>query len=299
MARILADLVILLLALIWGVAFVFQKWAMEAVGPFTFVAARSLLAAMALAPLALLEARRRAAVSAPRRDSPGLGSIMAMAGLAFFLGGAFQQVGLVTATVTNVGFLTALYIVFVPLLLWLLRGERPHRMIWLAVSLSLAGAWLLGGGLLATPSIGDLLALISAVFWAAHILIVSKAARLERPLAITCGQFAVVAALALVAALAVETISLDALQRALPSILYTGLLSSAVAFTLMVVALRHTPPADAAILMSAETVFAAAAGAYFFADRLTASGLVGAAAILAAILIVQLNAVLQMRARAS
>ena len=126
-----------------------------------------------------------------------------------------------------------------------------------------------------------------------------QAARLERPLAITCGQFAVVAALALVAALAVETISLDALQRALPSILYTGLLSSAVAFTLMVVALRHTPPADAAILMSAETVFAAAAGAYFFADRLTASGLVGAAAILAAILIVQLNAVLQMRARAS
>ena len=310
MSRLQADALLLLAAAIWGFAFVFQKTAMDDVGPFTFIAARSVVAALALAPLAWLEMRREAARTraisrspfalAPSaadpagpatRASPALGAIGLAGGVAFFLGAALQQWGLVTATVTNASFLTALYVVVVPFLGWAVYRAPPGRRVWLGAGMSFAGVWLLGGGSIAAFAAGDGLVALSAVFWAVHLVVTARAAALGLPIAFTCLQFVVVALCAVLAAAASEATAFATLQAGLLSawkeIAYVGLLSSALTFTLLTVALRHAPPAEAAILVSTENLFAALAGAWLLGERLPPVGWVGAGVIMAAILLVQ------------
>ncbi len=140
MTRARADLLVLFAALIWGVAFYFQKAAMDHIGPFLFLGLRSAIACVALAPLAWRER------PAGRADARPVWHYAALGGLAFFTGGALQQVGMVTATVTNTSFLTALYVVLTPFLLWLLRHERPGARVWIAAVVAFIGIWYLGGG---------------------------------------------------------------------------------------------------------------------------------------------------------
>ena len=284
MRRIHADFLLIGCAAIWGLAFVFQKTAMHHVGPLLFIGCRAIVAALALAPLAVLEARGKPAIVQGR-----LLFVSLVAGLAFFLGAAFQQAGIVTATVTNTGFLTGLYVVVVPFIAWWWHRSPPGRLVWPAVLLSFGGTWLLGGGSFAGLSRGDLLVAASALFWAGHVVVVGVATKLERPVAFTAIQFLVVGVLGIAGALAFEQPRLDAIRAAGPQIAYVGLLSSAVTFTLLAVAMRHTPPSEAAVLVSLETVFAAIAGAVLLGERLPAISWVGAALILAATLIVQLG----------
>jgi len=279
MQRLAADLLLLAAALLWGIAFYFQKDAMADVGPFTFVAARGFIAALALAPLALRE----------RGPAPRLAWHAWISGLAFLTAATLQQTGLVTATVTNAGFLTALYVVFTPLVAWVLLRHRPAGYIWPAVLLSFLGTWALGGGTAGHLSGGDVLVAVSAVFWAIHVVITSRASALGRPFAFTCLQFAVVGALAAPLAFAFETPTPEGLVRASSAIAYVGLISSAVTFSILVIALRHTVPAEAAVLLSTESLFAAAAGAALLGERLSLTSWLGAAAILAAIIIVQIG----------
>ena len=157
MTRLRADLILLLVAAIWGLAFVFQKTAMSTLGPYTFIAARSLVAAVALAPLAFLEASRTTVTA-----SSSFRSVIAVSGLLFFIAAAFQQVGLQTATVTNSGFLTALYVVFTPFVAWVWNKKSPNRVVWPAAALSFVGTWLLGGGAFSAFNQGDILVAICA-----------------------------------------------------------------------------------------------------------------------------------------
>ena len=283
MRRIHADLLLLLAAAIWGLAFVFQKSAMEHIGPNAFIAARGLLAAFALLPFALVEARR-----AGGEPAPGLIRIAGAGGLIFFLGAVFQQVGLITATVSNTGFLTGLYVIFTPFVVWGWKRRQPTPLIWLAVALSFAGTWLLGGGTLAGFNGGDGIVAICAVFWALHLVVVSASARFNRPVAFTALQFAVVGTLGLIASLASETTTRAGLVAAAPAIAYVGVLSSALTFTLLAIAMKYAPTAEAAIIVSLESVFAAIAGAWVLGERLSLIGIVGAGLILAAIILVQL-----------
>lgn len=287
MRRMHADACLLFAAAVWGLAFVFQKSAMTYVGPLTFVAARGTIAALALAPLA----RRESARLAPGdKDGGTLLRIGLAAGAAFVTGAWLQQAGLQTATVTNTGFLTALYVVITPFLAWGLTGRMPTPWVWPAAALSAIGTWLLGGGTLQAFSQGDMLVALSAFFWALHVVITGKASRLGRPIAFSALQFAVVGTLAAVAAGALETISVAGLRGAAPDILYVGLLSSALTFTLLTVALRHTSASEAAVIVSTETLFAAVAAYLLLGERLAAIGWVGAALILLATLLVQLGA---------
>ena len=287
MRRMHADLLLLMMAAIWGLAFVFQKTAMTDIGPLTFIAARCALATAALAPFAWYESRR---ASAPLIG--GVGSftrIISMSGLMFFLGAYFQQAGLITASVSNTGFLTALYVVFVPLIAWGWHRIAPSPIIWPAAALSVAGTWLLsGGGALSGLSHGDMLVALSAVFWAAHVVTTGIGARAGRPVLFTCLQFMVVGVLGLFGSILLETTTLAALQRAAPSIVYVGLLSSALAFTILTMALRHAPPAEASILVSTEVLFAALAGAVLLGERLTPAGYAGAGMIMLAALAIQI-----------
>ncbi|MFM1816957.1 MAG: hypothetical protein RLZ98_3652 [Pseudomonadota bacterium] len=285
MNRLQADLMLLAIALVWGLAFVFQKTAMAHIGPFAFLAARSILAAAALALIAIwFEKNTR------RSSGHGFWRYSVVAGVAFFLGAILQQAGIVTATVTNSGFLTGLYVVITPLLLWLVLAEPPRVHVWPAVGMAFAGAWLLGGGTIGGFSPGDWLVALSAVFWAAHIIIVARAARHLGPVAFTAAQFAVVALLATCGALLFEEVSLTRIIAAGGEILYVGLLSSALTFTLLAVAMRSTPPAEAAILVSMETVFAALAGMLLLGERLGAVALAGAAMMVVATVLVNAGA---------
>ena len=142
MRRLHADLLLICAAVIWGVAFIFQKTAMDHVGPLTFIASRGAVAVLALLPLALYEARQ-SETTADRR----VWHIALAGGVMFFIGAWLQQEGIRTATVTNTGFLTALYVVITPFVAWLAMGRVPSWLVWPAVALSAVGTWLLGGGI--------------------------------------------------------------------------------------------------------------------------------------------------------
>lgn len=290
MHRLHADAMLLAAAAVWGLAFLFQKAAMEHIGPLTFIAARGAVAALALTPLAVRERRRTSAA-----PSQGIYPLACVAGLTFFVAAWLQQQGLITATVTNTGFLTALYVVITPFIAWAWHGKRPASWSWPAAVLSGIGTWLLGGGTLGALSHGDLLVAASALFWAIHVVITGQASRFGRPLEFTAVQFAVVAALAAVGASVVETPTIAGLAAAAPEIAYVGLLSSALAFAILTFALQRTPPSEAAVIVSLETVFAATAAYLLLGERLGAIGIAGAALILAAILLVQLGAALSGR----
>lgn len=280
-SRLRADALLLGIAAVWGLAFLFQKRAMAHIGPFTFIAVRSLLACATLLPLALRDWRSAS-------DRPALLRHGLWAGLAFFGGAALQQAGMVTASVTNTGFLTSLYVVLTPLVAWLMHRKRPGGWIWLASGLSCVGTWFLSGGQLSAFSHGDGLVALSAVFWAFYVICVRSGSAHQKAAAMTWLQFAVVGTLALPSlVLSGETITLRALGAALPDLIFVGVISSAGMFTLMSVALRQTPPAEASILLSTGSLFAAAAAWWWLDERLTATAWLGAAIITAATLLAQ------------
>ncbi len=283
MSRLHADIALLFAAAVWGIAFLFQKSAMAHIEPLAFIAARGAVAALALAPLAFRELARAAAPA-----GSGFWIIAAWGGAAFFAAAWLQQEGIRTATVTNTGFLTALYVVITPFVAWGWNGRMPNAVVWPAVGLSALGTWLLGGGSFGAFSTGDQLVALSAGFWAIHVVVTGRASPFGRPIAYTAVQFAVVAALAALGSALLENTTLDRLVAAAPDIAYVGLLSSALTFTILTVALQYTPPAEAAVIISLETVFAALAAYLVLGERLTAVGWAGAAMILSAILLLQI-----------
>lgn len=282
MRRAYADLILLGCAAIWGFAFILQKSAMAHVGPFLFITLRTSVAILALVPLLVLEARP--ATAAPRR----LWLLGFVAGLAFFAGAALQQMGLITATVTNTGFLTALYVVLVPFMVWGIAKRRPAALVWLAAAVSFAGTWLLGGGSLGAFSRGDLLIAACAIFWALHVVVLSMASPFGRPVLVMVVQFATVTMLAGVSTLLSEPVSFDAIAAITGEVAYLGVLSSALTFTLLTWAMRWTPPSEASIIVSTETLIAAASAYLLLGERLEPIGWAGAGMILGAILLVQL-----------
>ncbi|MHB1206859.1 MAG: DMT family transporter [Rhodospirillaceae bacterium] len=277
MTRLRADLLLLLAATIWGTAFVAQKWANGTMGPIAFVAVRFLLSA-------LFEARR-----APRpltRSDLGLAGLI---GLTLLSGAVLQQAALVTASATNGGFLTALYVVLVPFTAWMISREPIRPLVIAACLICVAGAWLLTDtGAARTFATGDLLLIASDVPWAFGIALVAVFQRRNpRPLFLSFAQYCITALGAGVLALIFEEVSWAAIVASGPSILYAGIISGGIAFTLQIIAQRHTPPAEAGLIMSLESVFAALAGAWLLAERLTPVAMGGCVLILAGVVMVE------------
>ncbi|AZG75843.1 DMT family transporter [Methylocystis rosea] len=284
MSRVRADLLLVLAAFIWGTAFIAQKNAGELMGPITFVGVRFLLSCAALAPLALYE-RRYSDSPLKKGDLPLAGLI----GLCVFLAAALQQVGLATTTATNGGFLTALYVVLVPVFVFAQTGVRPRQVVLFAGVGSIAGAWLLtDSAQLQSWTSGDALVLIADIAWAAGIsLVPTFLARTDRPYFLAFAQFGVIGVLGAVVGLGGEPFSLEGLSAALPAILYAGLCSGGIAFTLQIVALKYTPAAEAALIMSLESVFAALSGAILLSERLTTPAMLGGLLILLSAVLVE------------
>lgn len=275
-----ANLLLLLAGAIWGFGFLAQKNAMDDIGPMLFVGLRFLMAAVAVLPLCLRELKT---APAGKKLSKAWLLRFAALGLIFFAGMALQQTGLQTTSITNAGFLTTLYVVFVPFLSWVILKEPPPKLIWPLAFLSVTGVYLLSSGDFSTLKLGDFLILIGACVWAIHVIFVGRlSAASDLPYTMATVQFFTCGVLGCAAQILSSTLLTDQawptgndIGNALPEILYAGLFSGAIAFTLQAVAQRYTSASIAAILMSSESLFAAVLGAVFLNERLNASGYIG------------------------
>lgn len=295
MNRLTANSLLLLAAALWGAAFVAQSTAMEDMGPFYFTGFRFLIAALAVAPFALRERRLRPDLKLTQGHLTRFGVI----GVVFFLGIVIQQFGMLATTVTNTAFLTALYVVLVPVIGYAFYREVPHPVIWPAAFAALTGIWLLGGGTLSALNWGDAAVLVCAVFWALHVALLGHAGMSSgRPLALAFCQFLIAGLAGIAGGLVTEQISLAQIQSVGFELFYTSILSGCVAFTLQVVAQRWTRAADAAILLASEALFGALFGAALLGERLGPWGLTGCLLILSAIVSVQLVPMLRRPSRA-
>lgn len=287
MKRSSANLLLLLASLIWGSTFVAQSLGMAVVGPFTFTAVRFFLGALVVLPFAIREHRQLIARggSVTRRDW------LSWVGLGVLLAGGvnLQQIGLISTSVSNAAILTALYVPAVPLLGWLLYRDRVHVTTWFAIAGCLCGIFLLSGGRLSSLARGDYWVLASVLFWMFHVIWIGRVAdKLGCPVLVAITQFLTCAVLSAFFAVTTEPITIKGLLAAAPTILYGGLLSVGIAYTLQVVAQRHTTPTDAAILLSSELLFGAIGGAIMLGDRLGVLQLAGGLLIFASILLVQI-----------
>jgi drug/metabolite transporter (DMT)-like permease len=283
-----ADLLLMLTATIWGSAFVAQRVGMDHIGPFLFNGIRFALGSLFLVPYIAAgwgNGKPAAGISPAGTTIRKWGVLLA--GVVLFGGASLQQVGIVYTTAGKAGFITGLYVIIVPIvgLRW---GQRASVGTWIGAVLAVSGLYLLSVTERFTIAKGDFLVLLGAFMWAAHVLWISWLSPRMNPVVLASLQFAVCSVLSLLTALVFEPIILKAILRAAVPILYGGLMSVGIAYTLQVVAQRKAHPAHASIILSMEGVFAVIAGWIILRETLSARGLAGCTLMLAGMVISQL-----------
>lgn len=288
-----SDSLLLLAAFFWGTTFVAQRMGMDHIGPMTYNAVRFALGALTLVPVILLSPT----AGSPSNAGRGTRFLLwggVLAGLALFGGASMQQMGLVYTTAGKAGFITSLYVVLVPIA-GLFLGHRCGPAVWTGAVLAVAGLYFLSITETFAIGRGDLLVLIGAFFWTLHVHTIGYLARRANPLHIACIQFVVCSLLSLLAAILFERIALSGIIAATIPILYGGIFSAGVAFTLQIFCQRTSPPSHAAVVMSLETVFAALAGYFILNEHLTPRDLLGCALMFTGLIVVQLPLLLGSR----
>ncbi|CCO23075.1 DMT family transporter [Maridesulfovibrio hydrothermalis] len=284
-----ADILLLITAIIWGAAFVAQRVGMDYMGPLTFNAVRFALGAVALLPLIYSLDREKKKDGTYRKVE--LGSFLKgslIAGGALFLGATFQQWGMVYTTAGNAGFITGLYVVFVPVF-GLFFKQKTGLPTWIGALLAVTGMYLLSVNEEFHIEFGDLLVLCSAFFWAGHVIVISLLATRVDPVKFAGGQFVACSIFSFMGAFIFENVSLAGIIDGAVPILYGGLMSVGVAYTLQVIAQQDAKPAHAAIILSLESVFAALAGYVLLGEMLTVQGMAGCALMLCGMIISQVK----------
>jgi drug/metabolite transporter (DMT)-like permease len=283
--RLKADLSLLLVSLIWGSAFVAQRVAGQMGSVYWFNAARYLLAAVVVLPFA---AQGNGSLRQNKEASREQYKWMFVAGFVLFLGSALQQLGLLYTTAGNAGFITSLYVVLVPIVLFLIWREKVHWISIAAVVLAGVGAFFLSTGGQFEIRAGDAIELGGALFWTLHVVVVGKYASRFESMSFSVGQLAVCGVLnAGVGLFAEKPIPLN--LPLLGAIAYTAFFSLGLCYTLQVWAQRHTPPADAALILSLESVFAVISGWFLLNEKLAPLQIFGCVLIFVAVLLSQLK----------
>ena len=284
-----SDALLLITAIIWGFAFVAQRVGMDYVGPFTFNGIRFAIGSLSLLPLVMLGRGERTS-SRDILPPAGLKTILlggGALGLALFSGASLQQIGLVYTTAGKAGFITGLYVIIVPIL-GLIWRQQPKIGTWIGAVLAAIGLYFLSVTEQFTIAPGDLLVLIGAFFWAAHVLIIGWLSPRINPIKLAFSQYLACSILSLITAAVIEDISMQSISQAAIPILYGGLLSVGIAYTLQVIAQRDAHPAHAAVILSMEAVFAAIGGWLILDEIISARGLFGCSLMLAGMLMSQL-----------
>ncbi len=284
-----ADVLLLTTATIWGCAFVAQRVGGQYVEPYTFNAIRFVLGALALSPIVWRGLKNRGTPGPLAYREPVLRYLLwgGLAGLCLFAGASLQQIGLLYTTAGKAGFITGLYVVFVPIGA-MFFGAKQGLGVWLGAALAASGLYLLSITESFTMEYGDLLQLIGAFFWAGHVLLIGYLTTRTDPLKLAVSQYAACAVFSGIAGILFETTTMEGLTKGAIPILYGGLVSVGVAYTLQIVAQRDAPPAHASVLLSMESVFAALSGWLMLGETMSSRAMLGCTLMFAAMLVSQL-----------
>lgn len=281
-----ANSLLLFAAVIWGGGFVAQRLGMDSLGPFVFNGFRFALGALTLTPLLFRKTKPETgeiSESWKKTLLVGLG-----AGFFIFGGATFQQIGLIFTTAGKAGFVTGLYVVFVPILgsLW---GDHSPFETWVGAGLAAAGLYFLSVTEQLQLAPGDGYVLLGALFWAGHVQFIANIARNSDPIRISFVQSVVTAGLSFLVGFMVEETSWDMVRGAILPILYGGVISIGIAYTLQIVAQKTARPAQVVILLSMEAVFAVLWGWVFLGETLGERSLMGAALMLTGMILSQIQ----------
>jgi len=279
------DFLLLMTSLIWGSTFVAQRVGMDYIGPFTYNAVRFLIGPLSLVPL--IAFRWSSLPAEHKRLRPYIINGL-VAGVVVFTASTLQQIGIVYTSAGNAGFITGFYVVLVPILGYFL-GQKIGALRWMAALLALVGLYFLSVTRDLSMGKGDIIVLGSALFWALHIIVVGQASAKLDPLIFSFAQFILCSFLSLGGALIFEDPSWQGIGQAGIPILYGGLLSVGVAYTLQVIAQKHAPPSHAVIILSMEGAFAALAGALVLREVLSGRQILGCLLMLGGMLLSQLG----------
>ncbi len=281
-----ANLLMLIPPLIWGVAFVYQKTGMESIGPFTFSFARFFFALFTVLPLAILfEKKNFKIIFSSRRYT----YLCLITGFFLFCGMGLQQYALQVSLVSNVAFLSTLYVPIVALISKFIFKRQLHWVMWIAILLCLYGSYLLSANQSLEIQKSDSLLFIAALSFALHIIFIDIFMKeLNSPFIFGSVQYFIVFLFSLMLALMFENPDLKNIRIEWFEILFTGIVSAGIGYTLQIIAQQKANPAPAAIILSMESVFAAIAGWYMINEILDQNKIYGCVAIFAGVVIVQL-----------
>ena len=291
--KLLGNGLLLLAALIWGTAFAFQRAGMDSIEPISFTAARMVLAAAVVGLVAFLTRGRDQNLAASQSEEEQrlckrhtiLGGVSC--GVLMTAATLLQQIGIVYTTAGKAGFITAMYMLLVPVIGFLFLKRRNSWLVWLAVLLGVAGMYFLCMSESFSLSRGDFLVLICALLFSFHILCCDYFVRRGNPIRISAIQFATAMVLCTAAALIAETPSWEKIMSAIVPIVYCGVFSGGVGYTLQMVGQKFTDPASASLLMSMESVFAVIGGVILLQERMSSREIFGCVMMFMAIVLVQ------------
>jgi drug/metabolite transporter (DMT)-like permease len=278
-----SDLILLFVAGIWGSGFVAQRLATGELSTLYYNGGRFLVAALMMVVMALLRRQRQ---EVTRQEAPW----MVLAGVLLFAAAFLQQAGLVTTSIGNASFITGMYVVLVPLILFVVWKKHISWLSWVAVLMAALGIMLLSLQGELRLAQGDLLELIGAVLWALHVILVGRlASQGADVLWFSAIQFATCGFLNLALALGLEPQGVSSLAASWKLIVYSGILPIGLGFSLQIAGQKHAPAVDAAIILSMEAVFGTLFGYLFLRELLAPRQLLGCALLLAAMILAQLN----------
>ena len=283
------SLLLLLGAVIWGAAFAAQRAGMDHVGPFTFSGVRMLLAGIVMIPASMLSRRKAGPVTAEVQKKQRRGGLIC--GLLLFFATSLQQIGLVYTSAGKAGFITALYVVLVPVAGWVFLRKQPGKMIWAGVGLAVIALYLLcvpAEGFVIEK--GDALLLGCAVCFTGQILCVDHYAPQVDGLTLARDEFLITGALSMIIAVFTEEIRMDGILEAAFPIIYSGVFSGAVGYSLQIIGQRDVNPTVASLVMCLEAVFAVLTGAILLGERMTGREIAGCVLMFCAVILAQLSA---------
>ena len=289
--RLQSNLFLLLAAVIWGFSVVSQRVGAQYIGPFAFNGIRFALGSLSLLPLICFLNKKKKTefqkgINVSELKKAFISSIFP--GMALYLAASFQQIGLVTTTAGKTSFITGLYIVLVPFF-GIFFKQRIGLNTWLGAGLAVVGLYFLTIVGSFSISKGDFLVLIGSFFWAAHILLIDYFSKKVDSLILSAIQFAICSLLSIVTALFIETITLSVIMLAIIPILYGGICSVGVGYTLQVIGQQHAQPSHAAIILSMEVVVGAIGGWLILSENLGVQGIFGGLLMFAGMLLSQIQ----------
>ena len=286
--RLRANIMLFITAFIWGATFVAQKSAMDFLGPYTFNGLRCLIGSFSLFILGLFITHGKRNKK-PLKSRKNLIEGGIMAGVLLFLATTLQQAGIVYSTAGKAGFITSLYIVLVPVFS-LISGKKITRYVWIGVIFALIGLYLLCVKDSFVIGRGDLIILFSAVFFALHIMCISKYAKKTDSIKLSCLQFLFAGIFATVLGLFFEQTRMIDIYNCTKELFYAGVLSCAVAYTLQIKAQKNVRPYIASLILSLESVFAILAGFLILHETLTIKEAIGCVLMFTAVFVAQFHA---------